>query len=292
MSDEVPAAPLLIDPPLATVEVGAIMVNPMTESALVRLASHAWEQDVGGWIVTANVDIVRATARDPDLAQLVRRADIVVADGMPIVWAARISGHALPERVTGASLVYSLSEAAARTGHSIYLLGGEPGVPEAAAAALGERYTGLRVAGTDSPPFGFERSQAKLDQVVAEVAAAAPDLVFVGLGFPKQELVISKLRQVMPNAWYIGCGAGIPLAAGTFSRAPTAMQKAGAEWLHRLALEPRRLARRYLLDDAPFALRLLAHAIRVRLTGARAPRKSHPSAPSNVVHNDTARQET
>jgi N-acetylglucosaminyldiphosphoundecaprenol N-acetyl-beta-D-mannosaminyltransferase len=101
-------------------------------------------------------------------------------------------------------------------------------------------------------------------EVVARVRAAEPDLVLVGLGFPRQERIIEALRAEVPHAWYLGCGAGIPMAAGRFRRAPVPLQRMGAEWLYRLALEPRRLARRYLRDDAPFALALLAAALRDR----------------------------
>ncbi|NRQ32515.1 WecB/TagA/CpsF family glycosyltransferase [Nonomuraea sp. NN258] len=247
------------------VRVGAIDVSTITESELAGLMANGWRDGLGGWIVTANVDIVRAASRDPELAALVARAEVVVADGMPVVWAGRLAGAAIGERVTGASLVFTLSARAAAEGRSIYLLGGDEGVPEAAGRALTERFDGLRVAGAHSPPYGFDTDRERLGDVVERVIAARPDLVLVGLGFPKQERVIVNLRPRLPHAWYLGCGAGIPMAAGQFSRAPTVLQRSGGEWLHRLALEPRRLARRYLLHDAPFALRLLAQAARTRL---------------------------
>lgn len=241
-----------------TVRVGAVRISPLRESEVVQCVENGWDR--GGWIVTANVDIVRATTRHPELAALVGQADLVVADGMPVVWAAKLSSGATLERVTGASLVFSLAEAAARAGRSVYLLGGDPGVPEAAATALSERFPGLRIAGTDAPPFGFERSP-ELAGVTGRIVEAKPDLVLVGLGFPKQEELIRALRPELPSAWYLGCGAGIPMAAGQFRRAPEVVQRLGAEWLHRLALEPRRLARRYLHDDTPFAMRLLTGAL-------------------------------
>ncbi|MEO3869599.1 WecB/TagA/CpsF family glycosyltransferase [Nonomuraea sp. B12E4] len=250
---------------LPRVRVGAIDVASITESALADRVAAGWRAGRGGWIVTANVDIVRAATRDPALAALVAQAPLVVADGMPVVWAGRLAGIPIRERVTGASLVFTLSERAAAEGRSVYLLGGDEGVPEAAGDALMERYKGLWVAGAYSPPYGFETDPGLLREVVERVVAAAPDLVLVGLGFPKQERVIALLRPGLPRAWHLGCGAGIPMAAGRFSRAPEVLQRSGAEWLHRLALEPRRLARRYLVDDAPFAVRLLVQALRTRL---------------------------
>ncbi|MGI5284679.1 WecB/TagA/CpsF family glycosyltransferase [Nonomuraea polychroma] len=245
--------------------VGAIDVSTITEAGLADRMAAGWRTGRGGWIVTANVDIVRAASRDPELAALVAKAEVVVADGMPVVWAGRLAGGAIGERVTGASLVFTLSARAAAEDRSVYLLGGDEGVPEAAGRVLVERYEGLRVAGAYSPPYGFDTDPGQVRDVVERVVDARPDLVLVGLGFPKQERVIVELRPHLPQAWYLGCGAGIPMAAGQFSRAPALLQRSGGEWLHRLALEPRRLARRYLLHDAPYALRLLAQALRIRL---------------------------
>jgi N-acetylglucosaminyldiphosphoundecaprenol N-acetyl-beta-D-mannosaminyltransferase len=126
--------------------------------------------------------------------------------------------------------------------------------------ALQSRAPGLKIAGVAAPPVGFDACPDSLQQVIDSVVLAQPNLVLIGMGFPKQELMIRRLREVLPNAWYVGCGAGIPMAAGASRRAPESMQKLGLEWLHRLVQEPRRLARRYLRDDLPFALMLLAGA--------------------------------
>lgn len=256
----------------ARVRVGAVDVWSVRESGVADHVAEAWRRAEGGAIVTANVDIVRAATRSPELAALIAESELVVADGMPVVWAGRLAGVPVPERVTGSSLVFTLAEAAAREGRSLYLLGGEPGVPEKAADALCAKYPGLRVVGTDSPVFGFETSADATAETVAKVVAAEPDLVFVGLGFPKQERLIRLLRADLPTSWFLGCGAGIPMAAGEFRRASGVVQKLGAEWLHRLALEPRRLAKRYLRDDLPFAFRLLGGALRTRLRRSTANR--------------------
>src|SRR4051812_8053909 len=257
---------------IPSVPVGAVSIMSMTEADVTEHVARSWRRGQGGSIVTVNVDILRAATRNDDLAALVADAEIVVADGMPVVWAASLAGMPVPERVAGSSLVWTLAEIAAREGRSVYLLGGDPGVPEAAARALVEQFPTLRIAGTDSPPYGFDKDQWQLAAVVARVRRAAPDLVFVGLGFPKQEHLLTRLRAVLPRAWMLGCGAGIAMAAGQFRRAPVALQRMGAEWVHRLLLEPRRLARRYLLNDLPFALGLLAQA----WTGRFSPRPAPP----------------
>jgi N-acetylglucosaminyldiphosphoundecaprenol N-acetyl-beta-D-mannosaminyltransferase len=251
------------------VQVANLWLDALTERDVITSVRDGWAQGHGGSIITVNVDIARAVARQPALAELVGTGSLVVADGMPLVWAARVGGQALPERVTGSSLVYSLSEAAAADGRSVFLLGGAEGVPDRAAEALRTRFPGLRIAGTESPPFGFDRTEEGVKWAVDAVVTAAPDLVFVGLGFPKQEKLISRLRQAWPPAWHLACGGGITMAAGVTPRASDTMQRLGLEWVHRLALEPRRLARRYLRDDLPFALALMSRAVVARFTTQR-----------------------
>ena len=242
------------------VRVGGLEFDALTEKEVIGLVSDAWAAGRGGSIVTVNIDIARAASRSPELADLVTTGSLVVADGMPLVWAARAAGEVLPERVAGSSLITTLSAAAAECGRSVFLLGGADGVPDKAAQTLVARSPGLRIAGTDSPPFGFDATDEGVQRMVAKVAAAGPDLVFVALGFPRQEQLIGRLRQDLPEAWFVGCGGAITMMAGVTPRAPRVMQRLGLEWVHRLALEPRRLARRYLRDDLPFAVSLLTRS--------------------------------
>lgn len=239
------------------VRVGPISVNPMTEGEVVDHVTAALKRGEGGQIVTPNIDICRAASRDADVRALVENADLAVADGMPLVWAARLLGARLPGRVTGADLIWSLSEAAAFYRFPVYLLGGPPGAPDRAACALVDRYPGLIVSGWCSPPYGFEDSPGETEAIREALVRANPRIVFVGLGFPRQERLIAELRERLPGAWFVGCGAAIAFAAGVVPRAPRWMRRAGLEWLFRLANEPGRLSRRYLVDDLPYALRLM-----------------------------------
>jgi N-acetylglucosaminyldiphosphoundecaprenol N-acetyl-beta-D-mannosaminyltransferase len=239
------------------VQVAGLEFDAITEAGLIDFVTDAWAAGRGGSIVTVNIDIARAAARSPGLAGLVATGSLVVADGMPLVWAARAAGDELPERVTGSSLISTLSAAAAACGRAVFLLGGAEGVPEKAAQTLVARSPDLRIAGADSPPFGFDQADEGVRQVAAALRAAAPGLVFVALGFPRQEQLIERLRPELPSAWFVGCGGAITMLAGVTPRAPRTMQILGLEWVHRLALEPRRLARRYLRDDLPFAVSLL-----------------------------------
>ncbi len=247
------------------VQIGGLPIDALTETQVVARVREAWSVGSGGWIATPNVDHLRAAAVDWRLGELIRDADISVADGAPVVWAGKLSGRIVPERVTGADLLWSLCEAAAQDGKSVYLLGGDTGVPERAAEALQRRYPGLRIAGTCSPPYGFERDPVELGSCRDGLLAAQPDVVFVGLGFPKQELLIQRFVDLLPGAWWMGCGAAIPFAAGELTRAPRWMRSTGLEWLFRLANEPRRLFRRYVLHDLPFAIGLLGWALAIRL---------------------------
>lgn len=257
---------LKVSPGQPRVQVGNIWFDALTEREVIEAVRESWAAGRGGSIITVNVDVARMAAKSPDLAELVAAGSLVVADGMPLVWAARVGGQVLPERVTGSSLVFSLSAAAAADGRSVFVLGGAEGVPAKAAEALTLRSPNLRVAGTDSPPFGFDRTYEGVRRTVGAVVAAAPDLVLVGLGFPKQEKLIEQLRRAWPSAWYLACGGGIPMAAGVKRRAAPLVQRIGLEWAHRLILEPRRLARRYLRDDLPFAIELLARTTMHRVT--------------------------
>jgi N-acetylglucosaminyldiphosphoundecaprenol N-acetyl-beta-D-mannosaminyltransferase len=249
------------------VDIHGITFAAVGEREAVRHVADSASRGVGGWVVTPNLDIVRQCARDPAIARMVRSADLIVADGMPLVWASRLQRTPLPERVAGSNLVGLLSEEAARRGLSVFLLGGMPGTAEAAARVLQARHPGLRVAGTWCPPFGFEKDEAQMQAMHEAIRDSRPDIVFVGLGFPKQERLIERLRPAQPAAWWLGIGISFSFLAGEVSRAPGWMQRTGLEWVHRVAQEPRRLARRYLVDGLPFAVRLFARSMRVRAVG-------------------------
>jgi N-acetylglucosaminyldiphosphoundecaprenol N-acetyl-beta-D-mannosaminyltransferase len=264
--------------------VAGLTFDRCTEVQVVAHVIAAARRGLGGWVATPNVDICRAAGRDPQLLDLLSGASLVVADGMPLVWATRLRGDPLPERVTGSSLIYSLTDAAAQHGQSIYLLGGEPGVADRAAEVLSGRYPGLAVVGTDSPSLNFHVSPDSVEAIRRRLAAARPDIVFVGLGFPKQERLIAQLAPSFPGTWFISCGAAIPFAAGTLRRAPQWMQRSGLEWAFRLGREPRRLVKRYLVDDLPFAAALLLSAMPVH--SHRAPSRRTARRPDTLAGDD------
>lgn len=246
-----------------------IPFDPVTEPEAIAHIVESVKNGQGGWVATPNIDILRVAAREPALHDLLASAPLVVADGMPLVWATRLQGDPLPGVVTGSSMIFSVTEAAARHNLSVYLLGGEPGVPARAGEALRRRYPGLTVAGADSPDVDRDPAPETIEAVRAKLVGAAPDIVYVGLGFPKQERIITGVAAALPNAWFIGCGAAIAFAAGSVPRAPRWMQRAGLEWAFRLMSEPRRLFSRYVVHDMPFAARLLTSSVLHRVLGRR-----------------------
>jgi len=260
------------------VHLGGVEFDPLDEQQVVDWVMTGLHAGRGGWIATPNVDHLQKCTRDPELRALLCDADLSVPDGAPLVWASHLCGHPVPARVTGADLLWSLTRAAAQNGFSVYFLGGEPGVPDSAGLVLQQWAPGLVVAGTCFPPLGFDHDPEEFVRVEEQVVSARPDLVFVGLGFPKQKRLIVALHDRLPAAWWLGCGAAIPFAAGAARRAPGWMGLLGLEWLYRLVHEPRRLVRRYLWEDAPYALALLLRAASSGL-GERLP----PRRPAHVV---------
>ena len=231
----------------------------------------------GGVVVTSNLDHLRRAQFDDEFREMVEAADVVTADGMPLVWASRVQRTPLPERVAGSSMVVSLARAAAEAGRSLYLLGGDPGAAEGAAAALTQQFPSLRIAGIDAPPHGFMKDHEAVAAVRQRLEAARPDIVYVALGSPKQERLIRDLRDAgtLPQAWWLGVGISLSFLAGMVHRAPHWMQAIGAEWIHRLTQEPGRLFKRYVVQGIPFGCRLMGGALarRVQRQDAKGPRR-------------------
>jgi N-acetylglucosaminyldiphosphoundecaprenol N-acetyl-beta-D-mannosaminyltransferase len=240
-------------------------LDPMTQEQVLERISRDLERGRGGWVITPNVELARQFQAQPELRRLYQSADLVLADGMPLVWACRLQGTPVPERVAGSDLVWSLSGESARTGASLFLLGGNPGVAERAAATLTGRWPSLRIADVLCPPPGFESDQVERARIDAALERAQPDIVYVALGSPKTERLVAELRSRFPRTWFMGVGISLSFITGEVRRAPRWMQVAGLEWVHRLAQEPGRLFTRYVVHDAPFALHLLACALATRL---------------------------
>lgn len=242
-----------------------IPFDPITSDETLARLRAALAEGRGGVMVNPNVDVLRQAVADPAVGRLVIDADLVLVDGAPVHWVSRLSrSQALPERIPGASFIWRICAEAADQGWPVFLLGGNPGVAETAAAVFQAEYPALKVAGTYCPPFGFEQDEAQLRAIEDAVEQARPRIVFTALGFPKQERLMHRLAGRFPDMWFIGEGAALSFVAGDVARAPEWMQRLGIEWLHRLVTEPRRLFKRYIVHDLPFVARMLVWALRER----------------------------
>ncbi|MBJ7330563.1 MAG: WecB/TagA/CpsF family glycosyltransferase [Solirubrobacteraceae bacterium] len=251
------------------VDLLGMAIDRVTEEQTVGIVLNSLETGAGGWIITPNADHLRRFRKSPEIRDLFAQADLSVADGMPLVWASSLQNTPLPERVAGSNLIWTLSRAAGAAGRSVFLLGGDDGVAERAAEELRLDTPSLRIAGTHCPPVGFEDSSREMRDLRRVLVSARPDIVFVGLGFPKQEKLIAELRELMPATWFLGIGISLSFVSGDVPRAPEWMWAAGLEWLHRLITEPRRLFERYIRHGLPFVFGMLmrcgARGIRARL---------------------------
>lgn len=241
--------------------------DAITQAETVDRVVDAAAAGDGFHLITANLDHTRRYQHDERVRELFCCASSVVADGTPLVWASRVAGTPLPERVAGSDMVPKLCERAAAAGASVYLLGADPGVAEHAARMLVDRFSELRVAGWHCPPLGFLASPDAVAALEHAVIGTRPDLVLVALPFPMQEEVILRLRERLPGSAFVGVGIGLSFLTGDVRRAPAWMQRSGLEWIHRLVQEPKRLAQRYLRDGLPFAVGLLARAALYRTRG-------------------------
>lgn len=238
-----------------TVPLFGLAFERVTLSEAVEQISLAARARNKGLVVTPNVDQIVRFREDPEMHQVYRDAMHVYADGMPIVWLSRmLDGAGLPERVTGADLLPAICRAAAARDYSVYFLGGDSGVAETAARRLCEANPTLRIAGTDCPPWGFERDEAMSRRLIDRINESGADLLFLGVGAPKQEKWGHRYQPMLEVGPIVCVGAAFAFAAGVARRAPRILQQSGFEWCWRLAREPRRLWRRYLLDDTRFVV--------------------------------------
>lgn len=235
------------------VSIGKVLLDPVTMSEAVDRVSSMLDEVRGraAHVVTMNAQFIEIAHQENRFAEVLRRAELNVADGFSLVWAARSLGQFIPERVAGADLMVRLCETAAGRGKTVYFLGGSPGAALRAAERLSRELPDLIFAGVDCPPNGFLDSPEESARVAERIQAAQPDLLFVGLGAPKQEYWIERYAY-LPVKVMMGIGGSFEFVAGYRKRAPVIFQKAGFEWLWRLCMEPRRLWRRYLVGNTIF----------------------------------------
>jgi N-acetylglucosaminyldiphosphoundecaprenol N-acetyl-beta-D-mannosaminyltransferase len=233
--------------------IGGAPVDPCTfREAVARIVERASSGLPPAYVVTPNAHHVSLLRDSEAFRRVYDGAWLSLADGMPLVWASRILGSPVPEKVSGSDLFPALCKAIAGTQLRVFLLGGLPGSAEGAARVLESRYPGLRITGSHCPPYGFEHDPVEGPRAIAAVREAAPHLLFVALGAPKQELWMHDNRERLGVPVSIGVGGSFEFVAGMVRRAPKWMRRSGLEWLFRLGMEPRRLWKRYLVTNTRF----------------------------------------
>ncbi|MGF1512398.1 MAG: WecB/TagA/CpsF family glycosyltransferase [Elainellaceae cyanobacterium] len=217
-----------------------------------KICDHIEYSAVPEYVVTPNAHHIWLLQNDDHFREVYDKSFLAVPDGVPLLWASKLLGTPLKGRVNGTDLFETLCKVSAEQGFKVFLLGGRPGAAEAAADILQKRYSGLQVVGTYCPPYGFESNKEELNLINSKLQQAKPQLLFVGLGAPKQEKWIYDNCQELEVPMSIGIGVSFELISGMVKRAPLIMQKLGLEWLFRLIMEPRRLWKRYLAGNLIF----------------------------------------
>lgn len=260
--------------PRPRVRVDSVVIDPVTlAEAVHRITDFARTGTPPRHVCTCNVDHLVWLSRDADFAAAYDAADLVVADGAPIVWLSRIAAPsraaALPGRVAGVDLFWELVKASHEEGLRLFLLGGMPGAAERAAGHVRTAWPRANICGMYCPPralFDTPEEQARIREAVR---VAAPHVLFVALGAPKQEKWIHANKHELNVPVSVGIGGTFELASGGLRRAPRWMQRAGLEWAYRVGQEPRRLFSRYFIDDAPYLAGAVLRAIAQRRKATR-----------------------
>jgi N-acetylglucosaminyldiphosphoundecaprenol N-acetyl-beta-D-mannosaminyltransferase len=243
------------------VRLGQVPIDSLTFAEAIDAIDALIARGKGGTVFTPNVDHVVQAEENERFRDAYAAAALSLVDGMPVLWASRLIGSPLPEKVSGSDLVAPLLERAAARGWRVFFLGGLPGSAEGARDLLVARIPGLHVVGVASPRIEVDGSH---DAVIEVLRDARPDLILVALGAPKQELFSHAIADRVRPAVLVGIGGTLDFISGKIRRAPPWMSENGLEWLYRLAQEPRRMWRRYLVRDPKFLFILLREMRRGR----------------------------
>jgi len=222
------------------------------DEVIQLIIKHALSQSKPEYVVTPNAMHVLTLQKDAYFQEIYRKAFLVVPDGVSLLWAAKFLQTPLKGRVNGTDLFEKLCAIAAEKGLKVFLLGGRPGSAEKAKETLVARHPALQIVGTYCPPYGFESQPTELNSINSTITAAAPHILFVGLGAPKQEKWIAANYLCLGVPISVGIGVSFELVSNMVTRSPVLMQKAGLEWLFRLLVEPGRLWKRYILGNPAF----------------------------------------
>lgn len=203
-----------------------------------------------GQVITPNVDQIVRMETDSYFKEICDNAELLLTDGHPLLWIAKWYKTPIKEKICGSDLVPKLCEVAAQKGYSVFFLGAAPGVARRATDRLKEKFPDLKIAGVYSPPIGFEKDQKELNKINQVLYDSHADMLFVGMGVPKQDIFIYENMNKYQIPMSFSIGGAIDFIAGEQKRAPKWMSKIGMEWFYRLCQSPKRMFKRYIIDDS------------------------------------------
>lgn len=227
----------------------ATHVNNLTLAETAEAIGQFIEERRKAYVVEVNVDVMIKIENDEELRRITEDADLVLVDGQPLVWVAKLYRRPVREKVSGSDLSIELCRMAAEKGYTVFILGGKEGIADQAKEKMEAQYPGLQVVGTCAPPLGFEKDEAELAKVRQAISAVSPDIVLCCLGCPKQEKWIDANWRDIDARVFLCAGATVDFLAGNVKRAPAWISRIGMEWFYRFLKEPRRLFKRYFIDD-------------------------------------------
>lgn len=224
-------------------------IDNLTMDETLDMMDNLIQQNKNAYVVTPNVDHIVQLEADDELCEVYKNADLILTDGKPLLWIAKWYGTPIKEKISGSDLFPRLCKMAAKQGYTMFFLGAAEGVAAKAAKNLTRRFPGLNVVGTYSPPYGFEKDDAEMQKITTIIRDAQPHILIIGLGCPKQEKFILHNREKLGVPLSLGLGASLDFEAGNIKRCPKWMADLGFEWLFRITQDPKRLAKRYFVDD-------------------------------------------
>ena len=235
-------------------------IENLTMQETLQAIDSIIQENRNAYVVTPNVDHIVQLETNKELQDVYANASLILTDGKPLLWIAKWYGTPIKEKISGSDLFPLLCDMAAKKGYKMYFLGAAEGVAAKAAENLAKRYKGLQVVGTYSPPYGFEKNPNEMDKIKEMIKEAKPHILIVGLGCPKQEKFMYHHCKELGVPISFGLGASFDFEAGNIKRAPRWMANHGLEWLFRITQDPKRMAKRYLVDDR----KILGLAIKYR----------------------------
>ncbi len=224
-------------------------IDNLTMEETLQAVDQLIQENKSTYVVTPNVDHIVQLETSEELRAVYNNASLILTDGKPLLWIAKWYGTPIKEKISGSDLFPLLCDMAAKKGYKMFFLGAAEGIAAKAAENLAKRYKGLNVVGTYSPPFGFENNEEEMNKIKVMIRKAEPHILIVGLGCPKQEKFMYHHCKELQVPISFGLGASLDFEAGNVKRAPKWMSNHGLEWLFRITQDPKRMIKRYLVDD-------------------------------------------